>query len=121
MAEIREGFARQLHVAHLGDGYHVVQIPGEEGEPLKAWPGPFKSERAASLFRDDLIEAATQGNPRDACCSDGIFDHFNLAGRFLDLIETHEGDARTLATMIAAERPWIGLAPTRLDDTGIEF
>lgn len=98
--ERREELSRILHVVQTGDGYRVVQIPGENGAPCISWAGSFESKAAASFFLDDLIEAAIDGNPGAACCSDGIYEHF------LDIIESHEGDARDLARKIASEEPW---------------
>ena len=106
VAERCKEIAEVLHVVRCGDGYHVLQIPGDDGAPCTSWPGPFDSEAAASLFRDDLISAAAEGEPGNACCSNGIFEYFNIAGRILDIIEGNEGDTRALARKITSEEPW---------------
>ena len=121
VAERGKNFAQVLHVVHTGDGYHILQIPGDDGAPCSSWPGPFESENAASLFRDDLIEAAAQGNPAEACCSDGIFDHYNLAGRILDIIETHSGDDRALACAITSQEPWASRPEAVADEVDEPF
>jgi hypothetical protein len=105
-AERRADFSGMFHIAHISDGYHIVQVPGPDGTPFKAWPGPFESERAASLFREDLLDAAAAGSPGDACCSSGIFEHFNLVARILACIESSDGDGLAVASRLALERPW---------------
>jgi len=55
---------------------------------------------------NDLLNACAEGSPSDAYCSSGIFEHFNLAGRILDVIEKHGGDSRRLSLVLASERPW---------------
>ena len=70
IAERRKEIAEVLHVVRVGEGYHILQIPGDDGAPCTSWPGPFESETAASLFRDDLIDAAAEGEARNACCSE---------------------------------------------------
>lgn len=96
-----------MHIVRMADGlYHVVSIPGFDGEPVHAWPGPWETEAAASLFMDDLLDAYAQGSPGDACCSSGISEHLNLAGRLLAFIERHDGSARSLARALARDRPW---------------
>ena len=121
VAERRKEIAEMLHVVRMSDGYHVLQIPGDDGASCSSWPGPFESESAAKLFRDDLIQAAAQGNPGDACCSYGVFDHYNLAGRFLDIIVAHSGDDRSLARAIASQEPWKPAPATVADDAEIAY
>ncbi|WP_195759992.1 hypothetical protein [Paracoccus sp. S-4012] len=102
----RKELSAILHVVHVSDGYCVLQIPGEDGAPFTPWAGSFESRAAASFFLDDLLNAAIDGKPEAACCSFGIYEHFNLAGRILNIIEAHEGGARDLARKIASEEPW---------------
>ena len=107
VGERRAEFAADMHVIRMADGrYHVVSIPGFDGEPIHAWPGPWDTEAAARLFMNDLLNACAEGSPSDAYCSSGIFEHFNLAGRILDVIEKHGGDSRRLSLVLASERPW---------------
>ena len=70
---------------------------------------------------DDLLIACAEGSPGDACCSDGIFEHFNLAGNILDVIEKHDGDSRSLANKLATKRPWEPAMPRPTDEEEIGF
>jgi len=79
----RAEIARTLHVGRFGDGFHVIEVPGPDGLPFKAWPGPFKTRRAAELFRDDLIDACAEGRPEKASCSGGIFTAYEMQARLL--------------------------------------
>ena len=102
----RAAISNTVHIADFDGGFHILQVPGPDGTPFKAWPGPFESELAASLFRDDLLCAYFEGNPNDACCSSGILDFFNVAARFLACIGQDTADNRRLATKLASKRPW---------------
>ncbi len=106
IAERRAEISEVLHIVESGDGYHILQIPGPDDQPCVAWAGPFAGRTAARLFRGHLIEAAAEGNPGNACCSSGIYEHYNLVGRLLDVIEAHRGDHESLADRLAKERPW---------------
>jgi hypothetical protein len=121
IAERREEFSARLHIAPMGDGYHILEVPGAKGEPFQPWQGPFATKAAASLYRDDLVEAWAAGSPADAYCSYGIYEHFNLAGRLLNIIERYGSDNRKLANMFASERPWETRTPSETDDEDIAF
>lgn len=95
-----------LHIVKLADGYHIIEVTGDPESPVKAWPGPFASHSAADLFRDDLVQAYAEGSPNDACCSYGIFEHFNIAGEILNILCAHPGDPRAQALELARAKPW---------------
>lgn len=105
-----------LHIAHLGDGYHILEIPGPDGKPFRAWPGPFESEEAADLFQDCLVANAVEGNPNNACCYYGIFEDFNIAGRILAWFNKNGVEERNLACKLASDRPW-EKAPSQVNST----
>jgi hypothetical protein len=99
----RADLAASMHIVRMADArYHVVSIPGFDGELIHAWPGHWATEAAARLFREDLLDACAEGSPADAYCSSGIFEHFHCAGRILEIIERHEGDKRALANALAS-------------------
>ena len=106
LAARRNEVSEVLHVVKMGDGYHVLQIPGDDGAPCTVWPGPFETETASDLFRDDLIAAMAEGNPNEACRSGGIFTFFNIAARILAVIEQSPQDPKALARAITDARPW---------------
>jgi len=116
VAERRDEISPRMHIAKMGDGYHILEIPGVDGKPFQAWQGPFESRAAASLYLEDLIDEWAHGSPEGARSSRGILDHFNLAGRLLPMIEKHPGDHRRLAIALAACRPWERPAAEDVDD-----
>ena len=67
IAERRAEIAKRMHVADTYCGFHILEIPAADGSPLKAWPGPFKTKRAAELFLDELLDAYAEGDPLSAC------------------------------------------------------
>ncbi len=111
IVERRAEIAKRMHVAKMGDGFHIIEIPAADGSPFEAWPGPFNSKLAAELFRDDLLDAYAEGNPNNACMSGGIFQEFEQRAGVLNFLETQVGiaDPRALAASLCQDRPWLGL------------
>ncbi len=102
--ERRGDIAKRMHIAVVGDGYHIIEIPAADGSPFKVWSGriwprPFQTEHAADLFRDDLVDAYAQGNPNDANITGRNFEHFEMRARVLEFLENRGGiaDPRGLA------------------------
>ncbi len=108
IAERRAEIAKRMHVAKMGDGFHILEIPAADGSPFEAWPGPFKTKRAAELFLDELVDAYAKGNPNGVCCSGGIFVVFEQQARVLEFLEKRENttDLRALARDLISFQPW---------------
>ena len=107
-----------MHVAKMGDGFHILEIPAADGSPFKVWPGPFKTKRAAELFRDELLDAYAEGKPNDACCSGGIFEAFEEQASVLEFLEKRApfADLLELARDLCQFRPWELRHPNNSDD-----
>ncbi|HZX25295.1 MAG TPA: hypothetical protein VFF18_17310 [Woeseiaceae bacterium] len=99
-----------LHVAQLPDGFHVVQVPGNRGEPMTHWSGPLENAAAAEMQRDELLRCGRSGD-MTGWFSDSVVDFFDMVERFEKLIRRHNGDARSLARMLVARRPWADPKP----------
>ena len=99
-------YRQVLHIAEMGDGFHVLEIPGPDGKPFRAWPGPFKSRLGASLFLDVLVDCAVEDDLNEACCSSGIFEHYDMAGRLLEWLGEEDPGNRALACRLASDQPW---------------
>ena len=108
IAERRAEIAKRMHVAKMGDGFHILEIPAADGSPFEAWPGPFQTKRAAELFLDELVDAYAEGDPNNACCSGGIFVVFEQQARVLEFLEKREGtsDLHKLARDLVRFQPW---------------
>lgn len=108
IAERRAEIAERMHVAKMGDGFHILEIPAADGSPFEAWPGPFKTKRAAELFLGELLDAYAEGKPNDACCSGGIFVVFEQQARVLEFLEKHENiaDLCAVARDLVNFQPW---------------
>ena len=104
----REEIAKRMHVARMGDGFHIIEIPAADGSPFEAWPGPFTTKLAAELFRDELLDACAEGKPNDACCAGGIFVVFEQQARVLEFLEKRENttNLRALARDLVNSQPW---------------
>jgi hypothetical protein len=94
-----------LRVVEMPDGFHVVQIPGEQDASLTHWVGPQVNLFAAEMQRDELINAAASAD-FSGCFSESAREYFDLAGHFEELIRSHEGDARSLALLLCQDHPW---------------
>ena len=119
---ILETFAPRLQVVRLDrDGYGVIEIPEAGGTNADLWGCGFASERAAKLFRNALVEAAMGGNVRDALCSSGVVDHYNLVDRLIDVIERCGPDPDALAQALAEETPWLDQPFAEVGDVDLPF
>ena len=123
VAARRAKFAKRMHIMKAWNGsYHVLEVPGSNSEPIKAWPGPFHSKRAAELMLEDLIEPHVEGNLDD-------FEHVDLVAKyereaaFVELIEKHGGvnDPRGLACLLAEKQPWFCRGGPATQDDDIPF
>ena len=116
-AERRAGIAKRMHVANMGDGFHILEIPAADGSPFKSWPGPFKTKRAAELFLDDLLDAYARGKPivaiREYGRNAGLFEAYGERARILEFLEKRDGiaDPRALAYELNNYRPWVHRDP----------
>jgi len=67
IAKRRAEIAKRMHVADTYCGFHILEIPAADGSPLKAWPGPFKTKRAAELYLEELLDDYANRDPLSAC------------------------------------------------------
>lgn len=104
-AERMAALEQVLHVVEMPDGFHVVQIPGEAGSTLTHWVGPQINRAAAEMQRSALVHAATNAD-MTGCFSDSVKDYFDLAGRIEEILNTHDGDVRSVALFLTQETPW---------------
>ena len=102
----RKELTEVLHVVEIVGGYHLLQIPGDDGAPCTTRGGSFDSEAAADLYRDDIIAAMVEGIPNNACGSGDIFAFYDIAARILAVIEQAPQDPKALARAIADACPW---------------
>ena len=108
IAERRAEFAKRMHIMKAWNGsYHVLEVPGSDGEPIKAWPGPFHSKRAAELLLEDMIEPYVRGSLDDLEHID-LVAKYEREGVFVELIEEQGGvnDPRGLARLLMEKQPW---------------
>jgi len=110
--ERRGDIAKRMHIAEMGDGFHIIEIPGVDGEPFMTWPGPFTSKRAAELFLDDLLDAYAYGDPI-GCYSMSIFVEYEQQARILEFLEERENiaDLNQLARDLVGLKPWLNGPP----------
>ncbi len=108
--ERRGNIAKRMHVAKMGDGFHILEIPGGDGGTFEAWPGPFACKRAAELFLDDLLDAYADADrdPNDVCCYRGFFVAYEEQARVLEFLEKRENiaDLNALARDLVEFQPW---------------
>ncbi len=100
IAKRRAEIAKRMHVAELCGGYHILEIPAADGSPFEAWPGPFKTKRAAELFLEDLLDAYAEGDPLRACdCYISRIKNYERQAGLLEFLERRDGmlDLRELA------------------------
>ena len=109
IAERRVEIAKRMHIAEMNDEFHILEIPGADGAPFKAWPGPFWVRRAAALFLERLLDAYAEGNPELAFCDPGFRNLYEQEVRLLEFLEKKEGivDPRGLAQELCHYQPWI--------------
>ena len=105
--ERRVKIAKRMHIAKMGNGFHILEIPGGDGAPFEAWPGPFASKCAAELFLDDLLDAYANGGVNFCWFLSSLFDYDQQA-RILDFLEKRENiaDLNALARDLVEFEPW---------------
>ena len=121
IAKQRAEIAKRLHIMQAWNrSYHVLEIPGDDGEPIKAWPGPFHSKRAAELVLEDVIDHYVEGN-LDAFEGLDLVGNYEREAGFVEIIEKHGGvnDPRKLALLLFQKQPWDSRAGDR--DAEIPF
>lgn len=95
----RAKIAKRLFVVELTTGWQVLEIPGHNGDAVSVWASPFNTERAAKLFRDELLDAHVAGDPTAVLnrCDGRAF--YEDQARLLELLERREdfSDLRALA------------------------
>ena len=99
--------AAKLHIVESGGGYHILQIPGADGAACTSWAGPFESESAAGLFREDRIVAKAACDPSEVCCSGYDLNFYNVTARFLQVFEQGPQEPEALARAITKACPWV--------------
>ncbi len=107
-ASRRAEIAARMHVAKMGDGFHIIEIPAADGSPFEAWPGPFTTKLAAELFRDDLIDICAEGLNEPIHFEPDNFVAFEQIARVLEFLEKRENTAnlRALARDLVNSQPW---------------
>ena len=108
--ERRGNIAKRMHVAKMGDGFHILEIPGGDGEPFAIRSLPFASKRAAELFLDDLLDAYADADRdlNDVYCYRGSFVAYEQQARVLEFLEKRENiaDLNALARDLVEFQPW---------------
>ena len=110
IAKRRAEIAERMHVPQINDGYHVLEIPGRNGEPYEFWPGPFRTELGAKLFLDVLIDCYAEGDPEQALDYSNGCEGYDQQAGVLAFLERHDdvSDKRFLAHELCRVRPWNG-------------
>ncbi len=105
--ERRVKIARRMHIAKMGDGFHIIEIPGRDGEPFTTWSCRFASKRAAELSLDDLLNAYANGDMIFCWFLSSLFD-YDQQVRILDFLEKRENiaDLSALARDLVEFEPW---------------
>ena len=109
----RNKFRKRIHITKIGHRLHVFEIPAADGSPLKWRGGPFDSELAAELFREELAEACAFGDVklrRFEKDSRGP-EHYDEWARIVAFMEDGQrcidpSDLRSLARDLCIDRPW---------------
>jgi len=129
ITERRAEFTERMHIMKAWNGsYHVIEIPGGDGEPIKAWPGPFCIKRAAELLLEDMAEAYVDNTLGTAFCPlaagrDGFVADYEREAAFVEIIEKHGGvsDPRGLALLLFKKQPWCHRVGAGNQDAEIPF
>ncbi len=121
--ERRGDIAKRMHIAKMGDGFHIIEIIDRDDKPFAIWPGPFASNRAAELFLDDLLDAYANGDPNDVCRYSGIFVEYEQQARILEFLEKREDIANLneLARDLVGLKPWLNNPPGSSRDIDSEI
>ena len=112
VAERRAEIAKRMHVPKRKDGYHILEIPGRNGEPYEFWPGPFKTERGAKMFLDVLLDCYAEGEPEQALDYREGCNGYDREASVLTFLEKQKdiSDLRALASELCRMRPWFGFS-----------
>ncbi len=124
--ERRAEFAKRMQIMQAWNGsYHVLEVPGRDGEPIKAWPGPFHSKRAAELLLEDMIDPYVDNTLGSGFCPlclerGNLVADYEREAAFMELMEKQGGvnDPRGLARLLIQQQPWFGRGG---NDDGIPF
>ena len=105
--ERRVKIARRMHIAKMGDGFHIIEIPGGDGAPFVTWSCPFASKCAAELFLDDLLDAYANGY-MNLCGSLSSLVNYEQQARVLEFLEKRENiaDLNQLARDLVEFEQW---------------
>ena len=116
--ERRGDIAKRMHIAVVGDGFHIIEIPGGDGKPFATWSCRFASKRAAELFLDDLLDAYANGDMNYCWSLSSLFDYDQQA-RLLEFFEKRENiaDLNELARDLVGSRPWLNSRPGSSGDS----
>ncbi len=109
IAERRIEIAERMHVAEMSNGFHILEIPAQNGSPFAVWPGPFRTQRAAEMFLENLVDAYARGTPEAACgSSQEMLKEYEMRDRVMDILEEHGdiADPGALARELCMFRPW---------------
>ncbi len=108
----RAEIAKRMHLPKINGGYHVLEIPGRDGQAYEFWPGPFKTERGAKLFLDILLDCYVDGDPEQALNYQNGCEGYDEQADVLDFLEKQHPDAdlRHLASELCRIRPWQGFS-----------
>ena len=108
IAKRRAEIAKRMHVPKMKDGYHILEIPGRNGEPYEFWPGPFVTERGAGLALEDLLDWYAIGEPEQALDYPGGCGAYDQEACLLTFLEEQKdfSDLRELARELSNVRPW---------------
>ena len=95
----RAEIGARLFVVELMGGWQVLEIPGRNGDAVGVWASPFNTERAAKLFRDDLLDAHVAGDPTAVLNRTNGRGFYEEQARLLEFFELREdfSDLRALA------------------------
>ncbi len=105
--ERRGDIAKRMHIAVVGDEFHIIEIPGGNGEPFETWSCPFASKRAAELFLSDLLDAYANGD-MNLCGSLSSLVDYEQQARVLEFLVKRENiaDLNALARDLVEFQPW---------------
>ncbi|MCV2874613.1 hypothetical protein OEZ71_20125 [Defluviimonas sp. WL0050] len=105
-------FSQTLRVIEHEGTFHIEEKWRRTNYKPRVWCSGFDTERAAEMFRHDMILAAVDGLDNEACRTKRTADLYNLAGAVVDLVQERaeqsdtpvrldEEAARDLANIVA--------------------
>ena len=106
--ERRVEIAKRMHIAVVGVGFPIIEIPGGDGEPFAIRSLPFASKRAAELHLDDLLDEFAYGD-LGPCNSRSLYVDYEQQARILEFLEKRENiaDLNQLARDLVDLKPWL--------------